>query len=91
MNAYSHQMKYIKDFISKIYVFPSDETSTFFISFSFSGYLFIYLQSLYCVHLSAWESASLSKIDNESMIRTDAIEFHILPKHQTRKEHIKLA
>lgn len=53
--------------------------------------LFIYLRSLYFVHLSAWESANLSKVDNEAMIRTDAIEFHILPKHQTRKEHIKLA
>ena len=31
------------------------------------------------------------KVDNEAMINTDAIEFHILPKHQTRKEHIKLA
>ena len=53
MNAYSHQMKYIKVFMSKIYVFPLDETSTFFISFSFSDYLFIYLRSLYFVHLSA--------------------------------------
>ena len=84
-------MKYIKVFISKINVFPSDETSTFFISFSFSDYLFIYLQSLYFVHLSAWESVNLSKVDNEATIRTDAIEFHILPKHQTRKEHIKWA
>ena len=90
MNAFSHQMKYIKVFISKIYVFPSDETSIFVISFSFQIiYLLIY--DHYFVHLSAWESANLSKVDNEAMIRTNAIEFHILPKHQTRKEHIKLA
>ena len=49
MNAFSHQMKYIKVFISKIYVFPSDETSTFFISFSFQIiYLFIYDHSILC-------------------------------------------
>ena len=51
----------------------------------------IYFRSLYCVHLKAWESANLSKVDNEAMIRTDAVEFHILPKHQPRKEHIKFA
>ena len=54
-------MKYIKVFISTIYVFPSDETSTFFIILAFR--LFIYLRSLYFVHLSALESASLSKVD----------------------------
>ena len=42
MNAHTHRMKYIKVFISKIYVLPSDETSTFFISLNFSDYLFIY-------------------------------------------------
>ena len=40
----------------------------------------IYLRSLY--FLSAWESANLSKVDNEAMIRTDAMEFHILPKRE---------
>ena len=86
MNAYMHQMKYIKVFISKIYVFPSDKTSTFLLVLAFQ-----IIYDHYFVHLSAWESANLSKVDNEAMIRTDAIEFHILHKHQTRKEHIKLA
>ena len=61
MNAFSHQMKYIKLFISKIYVFPSDETSTFFISFSFQ-IIYLFTITLF-VHLSAWESANLSKVD----------------------------
>ena len=49
MKAFSNQMKYIKVFISKIYVFLLDETSTFFISFSFQIiYLFIYDHSILC-------------------------------------------
>ena len=58
----------------------------FYISFSFSVYLFIYFRSLYFVHLSAWESTNLSKVDKKAMTRTDVNEFHILPLTTNGKE-----
>ena len=41
---YSHQMKYIKFCISKIYIFPTDETCTVLLVLD---YLFIYLFILF--------------------------------------------
>ena len=48
MNAYPHQMKHIKVFISTIYVFLSDETCTVFLFVLAFQFIYLFTITLFC-------------------------------------------
>ena len=91
MNAYSHQMKHIKVFISKIYVFPSIETRTEFFFFFFISFihLLIYDHSILCIWVRGKAPIWVKKIKRQwsGPVLTNSTS---CPKHQTGKEHVQL-